>query len=229
MFFTPLIRVLAQTLWPAAGDVDDCWVLASLMAVNAVAPWLWLVNVTQFRTAAGNPDLPGPTPGGVAQAFKAMRSLYPQLAVTLATDWTSSKILATIKTNRPAYVSVKSGALPAALQFGYLGDHAVFVEYRAATGSAVASFYLGNPLAKAHSSPVAITAAALQKAMDAHTGGAKALIMPTVEAAFQTHPLLAGVVKDAVAKALAAVPIPPPAIPTPTPTKLGPGLYEVPA
>lgn len=199
--FSTLMRVLAQKLWPAAGDVDDCWVLATLMAIQASAPWLWLVNVTQFRTAAGKPDTTGPSAGGVADAYKAVRALYPQLAITLATDWTWAKVSATLKANRPAYLSVKAGLLPAALQFGFTGDHAVFVQYRNGT------FYLGNPLAKPHSAVVEITEATLQKAALAHTGGLKALFMPTVEAAFATHPLLAGVVKTAVAKALAAAPV----------------------
>jgi hypothetical protein len=187
--FAPLIRILSQKLWPAAGDVDDCWVLASLMAVIAVSPWSWPVNVTQFRAAAGDPDKPGPTPGGVNDAYRAVRKLYPNLAVTLATGWTAAKILAAIKTNRPAYISVKAGALPSNCQFGFTGNHAVMLMWRAATGTAPATLYLYNPLAPAYAGPITISEAAITKAMNAHTGGPAALIMPSVEDAFKTHPL----------------------------------------
>ena len=47
--------VFNQQRWPQAGDTDDCWAIADLMAVHSVAPWLPLPGITKYREAAEIP------------------------------------------------------------------------------------------------------------------------------------------------------------------------------
>lgn len=143
-------RILSQKNWPAAGDIDDCVVLADFMAIHCVAPWLWLPNVTQYRAAAGNPDDPtkgdGLTIGQSAAAFKA---LYPQLAITVI-DGTAawSTFAALVKANRPASLCVKSAAI--ATKNGVAVGHRVTVQVRGG------KWYMGNPIKAPHAAWVEI-------------------------------------------------------------------------
>ena len=67
--------VFNQQRWSQAGDTDDCWAIADLMAVHSVAPWLRLPGITKYRELAHNPRMPGPTPGNIAQPARAIRGL----------------------------------------------------------------------------------------------------------------------------------------------------------
>jgi hypothetical protein len=185
--------VFNQKRWPKAGDVDDCWCLADLMAVHGVAPWLRLPNITEFRAAAEKPDVQGvPNGGTVDDSFKAIRKLWPDLQVELVAGGTFATVLAAIKGGRPVSLSVLSGSLPAALQFGFTGAHRVCVYWNATDLKVL------NPLARPHSRSKVIEEAVLEKAANDHPPRhVDAVLMPTSEAAFRTHPLLQGAIDAA--------------------------------
>jgi hypothetical protein len=191
--------VFNQKRWPRAGDTDDCAVLADLMAVHGVAPWLRLPGVKKYRDAANRPDQPGPTPINVADSGRAIRTLYPKLGalIEVVQGVTFATFLVKLKAGHPASVSVSSGSLPPRLQFGFSADegHRVTVFWNGT------EIRLANPLARAHSRSKPITEAELKKAIDAHDlPNVHAVLMPTVEEAFGLHPLLSGVIDDAIAE-----------------------------
>jgi hypothetical protein len=196
MFAQFTTGVFNQKRWPGVGDTDDCWAIADLMAVHSVAPWLRLPNVPQYREKAGNPDLEGPTPGSVRQSARAIRALYPKFGelIEVVRDGTWDDVSAKIRAGHPASMSVHSGSLPASLQFGFGGNHRVAVFWNGE------HLRLANPLARAHSRSKRIAEEDLKGAVLAHPDpGVNCVLMPTVEAAFNLHPLLAGVIDEAVA------------------------------
>jgi hypothetical protein len=181
--------IFNQKAWPKAGDVDDCWVIADLMAIHGVAPWLRLPNVTVYRAAAGNPDKPGPTPGSVDQSAKAIRALYPKFGETIRVlkGLPFNEFIPMLKAGHPASIGVLSGKLPQDLQFGYAGPHRVAVFWN---GSEIR---LANPLARAHSRSRPVPEDVFHAAVKAHPLAAvHAVVMPSVEEAFLLHPLHPG-------------------------------------
>jgi hypothetical protein len=181
-----MIRVYAQRYWPGAGDVDDCWVLAAFMALHAVAPWLALPGVGRFRELAGKPDLPGPSGAVVDDAAKAIRALYPRLAIETSSTFSWPSFTNAVKSGRPASLTLRSGALPAALRYGFDGIHQVTVEW------ADDEWVLANPLDQPHSRGDAIAQKDLRAAVEGYRGDkVSAILMPTAAEAFTTHPLYA--------------------------------------
>lgn len=179
-------QVFNQKLWPQVGDYDDCWAVSDLMAVHSVAPWLSLPGMTAYRAAAGAPDDPNASKGGtVSQSVQAIKTLYPRLAIEFCAGWSWTNFIAKVKDGHPASVSLKSGLLPLALQYGFTGNHRVMVVWNGTTLKVL------NPLAKAHSKSVSISEADLQKAVLGYDVNkiVWAVLMPTVEQAFKTHPL----------------------------------------
>lgn len=179
--------VVNQVTWPKAGDVDDCWVCAVLGAVHACAPWEPLPNIRVFRAAAGNPDEPNKPDGGtIRQSAQAIRSLWPRIGALIQTsagEHTWSWLVSKMKgEGRPASIFVKSSELPKPYGFG--GLHAIAGVF---VGGA---WRISNPLAPAQSRWDAITANALERAVKAFPNpGVHAIVFPTVEEAFATHPL----------------------------------------
>ena len=181
--------VFSQSWWPGNGGrpYDDCWCLADMMAVHAVAPWLSLPSVVKYRKAAGNPDEPGiPDGGTIDQSAKAIRALWPKIGklikVLKADSW--AEFEAAITKDRTASLSVKSGSLPLSHQYGFKGTHRVCV------AKVDSGWLIANPLAPPHSYYRTISEAALQKAVrDYPAQGTYAIVMPSVAAAFKTHPL----------------------------------------
>lgn len=177
-------QVFSQKTWPAAGDIDDCWVVATLWCANAVAPWLYLHNVTEFRRAAGDPD-DGKTDGGrLDEIMLACDTLWPQLRVNpYRGSWKGLQAL--IDTGHPASVAVVAELLPPRLQFGFKGLHQV-VFFREA-----GRLKCMNPLAKDRSRPDFISYDDARAAARAFTtdGTVRAAVFPVERAAFQTHPL----------------------------------------
>jgi hypothetical protein len=191
--------VFNQKRWPRAGDPDECWMLADLMALHSVAPWLRLPSAKRYRAAAGNPDEEGPTPGTVRQSRIALETLYPTFrdVINVMKDEPFSEFLPELKSGRPASISVLSGALPGHLQFGFTGNHRVTVFW---TGEKIR---LANPLARAHSRSKVITEDELHTAVAAHPfPRVWCVLMPTLEQAFQRHPLLPGAIADAIESAI---------------------------
>ena len=182
------VGVFNQVHWPEAGDVDDCWCLADLMAVHAVAPWSALPGITAYRAAAGVPDQIGPTGGSISASAKAIRALYPGLAIEVSAnhELTWAAFMLGLTAHRAASLSVLSSALPAEHRYGFAGQHRVAV-------AITTELKLGNPLAPAHSKWKPISPTQLRIAVAAYPGGPNpnCILTPSVEDAFTTHPLYA--------------------------------------
>ena len=183
-----LIRqTFSQRTWPKVGDLDDCWLVSAIQCAHAVAPWLPLLDATEFRAHAGRPDRPGHVDGGNVDVILAgMRSAWPALAALstpLRGSWSWDRVLAAIKSGRPATVCVMSSKL--AHGYGHTGAHQVTYFHEPGVGLRVA-----NPLAPDRSTPTRIATAAARDAAFAYGNGKVfAILFPTVAAAFTTHPL----------------------------------------
>ena len=172
MFPNFTVGVFNQKRWPKTGDADECWMLADLMAIHSVAPWLRLPNAEDYRNAAGNPDIQGQPDGGtIDDSAKAIRKLWARNSAgdpgfgSLIEDWHGrpwDEFLAKVKLGHPASLSVLSGSLPPAMQFGFGGTHRVAVFF---DGDGLR---LANPLARAHSRSRRISDDSLRKAMRDH-------------------------------------------------------------
>lgn len=179
--------VFYQKSWPGwGGDADDCWVLADLMAVHAVAPWVSLPAVNEYRKDAGNPDDPGQDGGTIDQSYRGMYANWPKIArlakVLKGASWETFN--AAMTKDRVASVSVLSASLPPALKYGFNGNH------RVTFAKVDSGWYIANPLAPPHSRYRKITAAWVKKSvLDYPVPGVYAIVMPTVAQAFKTHPL----------------------------------------
>ena len=181
-----IFQVFSQTTWPGIGDIDDCWVLASLQAVHAVAPWLRLPGVKKFREEANRPDSPThPDPGDEHDMARALRRLYPDLPIEVVAGGDFPEFAAKVESGRPAALIVRSSDLPDDLQHGFKEIHAITVAFDDELGWVVA-----NPLAKAHSKPEQIKKNALAKAIDGFDKKrVHAVLMPAMEEALETNEL----------------------------------------
>lgn len=181
--------VMNQVVEPRAGDVDDCAALGTMMAVHAAAPWEPQPSIPRFRNAAGNPDNQGVPDGHtITECARAMKTLWPEIfALSIVSNGTMGKeeVLDRIRDERrPAMIFVRSSALPVAHRYGFAGLHSC------ATAWDGDEYRLANPLAKPQSAWKPIGRDELGDALRAMPGtGAKAIIMPTLEDAFRTHPL----------------------------------------
>lgn len=181
--------VINQATWPQAGDVDDCWAVAAMTALHACASWETLPSITKYREAAGNPDDPTRPDGGtIAQNAKAIRTLWPEIGQLITVSegrLTWLEFADKAKDERPACLFVRSGELPSEHQYGFAGLHAIAVVFIKGTG-----WKISNPLAPAQSRWKDIAGVAVERAAKAWPGKRiYAVLMPTVEDAFKTHPL----------------------------------------
>lgn len=199
--------VFSQRFWPGVGDIDDCWCLADMQAIDAVAPWLRKIGVPAYREAAGNPDQPGITGGTITQSARAIRTLYPTLgplirAISADDHLGWDTFLSIVKPARLAVsLSVMNGALPLSLRYStFTGGHRIAVQY---SGTGV-TWLLCNPLAQPHSKPDSIDQSQLRAAVTAYGAGVRAIIMPGSELAFATHPFYNNTFNGGVNAAIAA-------------------------
>lgn len=200
-------QVFNQKAWPGAGDVDDCWVISSIQAVNAALPWLSLPTVPTFREAAGKPDRPGQPDGGdIGDVVKGITQTFPVLAghlrVLKAVPWAA--LVAEIDAHRPVTLAVKSMYLPQRLQYNFGGYHQVTVAKQGER------YLFANPLAPDRSrwdvivSPIEIQEAVLRYGADtADKRCVYAVALPDDAEALRLHPLFKTEV-TAAATALAA-------------------------
>lgn len=153
--------VISQIGYPGAGDVDDCWVVATVWAAEASRPGIRHPTVTEYRRHAGDPD-DGVTDGGsLDEVVKGARGSWPSLDVTRwqSTAWDAFASL--VKAGRPASVALDSAKLPPHLRFGFYGKHQVGVAWDAVRKT----FVIANPLDKDGTPPKAISEAALRVAV----------------------------------------------------------------
>ncbi len=180
-----IFQVFSQTTWPGIGDVDDCWVLASMQAVHAVAPWLKLPGVKRFREEANRPDSPNrPDPGDEHDMARALGRLYPDLPIEVVDGGDFDGFADEVRSGRPAALIVGSKQLPNELQFGFKDIHAITVAFDDELG-----FVVANPLAKAHAKPIPIEKEDLRRAVKGFKPNVHAVLMPTMERALETNEL----------------------------------------
>jgi hypothetical protein len=177
-------QVFSQRTWPGAGDVDDCWVVSAIQCADAVAPWLTLLTVRQFRAHAGDPDDDVADGGNVADLVQGIGSAWPRLAplcTPVRGDRLWVDVLAAIKAGRPMSLCVSSAKLTH--QYGFSGLHQVTVFWDGI------SLRVANPLAADRSIPTRILGATLQAAAQAYGNGkVYGVLFPTQRQAFTTHP-----------------------------------------
>lgn len=191
--------VMSQELWPGAGDVDDCWCLAGMQAIDAVAPWVRMVGVKAYREAAGKPDTPGVPNGGTEHDIAAgLRKLYPAIPVEIIDGGAWDTFIAKGRAGRPAALLGLSGALPVAYRFGFSGIHAVTVAFEGG------EWLIANPLARPHSKPLPIPQSAIRAYVEGYQPKVHAVLMPTAADAFRRHPLYAEAIGHATLAATSA-------------------------
>lgn len=164
---TTVPPVLSQRTYPGAGDVDDCWVVATVWAAVASRPEIFQPSVPYFRARAHKPDLPGPSGGNIDDCFRGAVGSWPTLEPIV--KWVSASWEATgalIRAGNPCSVAVDSAHLPFRIRYGFLGKHQIGVMW------ANGKLYAANPLAIDGSAPVSITWTELRDAM-------AALVYPT--------------------------------------------------
>lgn len=154
-----LLPVLSQRTYPGAGDIDDCWCVASIWAAASSKPTIVYPTITTFRKYAEKPDLPGPTGGNIFDINKAADAIWPTLPNYLEVTSRYDDIKEHIKAGRPGTVSLDSAALPDRLQYNFIGKHQVGVQMIAD------KLYCMNPLAPANTTPGRISYAELEVAM----------------------------------------------------------------
>lgn len=162
-----------QATYPGAGDVDDCWVVATVWAATAFDPSVRQPTVPEFRKHAGDPDDGHLDGGSLAEVTRGARGSWADIA-TVSYDGPWSGFATRVKGGRSASLAVLSSKLPAHLRFGFRFAHQVGVVWDGKT------FLLANPLAPSGSQPKPITEAALKAAATAlpYGGNVRALLFP---------------------------------------------------
>lgn len=156
-----LRKNISQVGYPKAGDIDDCWLVATLTCLRNISPWLKLPDAQVFREAAGVPDRSGRSDGGTgADIARGLQELYPGLEWR-GTLFPFSYFKGLMKPGFVASVAVHSAYLPSALQYGFRGGHRIAVELLPD-----GTWIILNPLAKSGTAPQRISQAALRKAAE---------------------------------------------------------------
>lgn len=146
---------------PEAGDLDECWVYATIWAAVAADPGARVPTCTEFRKAAGDPDDGFMDGGSLDEIARASAVIWPhitQLRVEGKGDLTWDILSNHLAQGRPASLAVDSGDLPLRLRFGFYGSHQIGVRRQDA------SVYVANPLAAQGSAPLPATEAEVRKA-----------------------------------------------------------------
>jgi len=160
-----LPAVLSQIGYPGAGDIDDCWVVASVWAAKVADPHARQPSVPAFREDARNPDQPGPTGGDLNDVIRGSVRSWPYLTIAKysSTDWAAFERRLT--EGWSASLGVLSAELPVYLRFGFQGSHQVGVAFNAG------EFMVANPLARDGSRPLPCPMTQLRTAARKHGMG----------------------------------------------------------
>jgi len=151
---------LNQKVYPGVGDIDDCWVVATIWAVRrATHQNRNLPSCPTYRAAAGDPDDGYKDGGTVDEIVQANNRLYPQITdVKYAKQYGWTGFVGYLNKGYTASLAVRSSYLPRSLRYGFLGTHQIAVFKRAG------KFYIMNPLKPKGSAPTAISESALKTA-----------------------------------------------------------------
>jgi hypothetical protein len=156
-----VLPVLSQRSYPGVGDIDDCWVVATVWAAASSRPTIAYPTTTTFRRFAGVPDLPGPTGGNIDACNRGADACWPTLSNILVKSSNFATIQTLINEGRPASVSLNSAYLPARLRYNFYGLHQVGIHRPSRYGA----IYCMNPLAPGGTTPRTISWDELQLAM----------------------------------------------------------------
>jgi hypothetical protein len=201
-----IAQVASQRTWPRVGDIDDCWVLAWMMAQIACAPWLPWLDAATARKYAGDPD-DGVSDGnarGVDDMMTGIRAATPALAPLVGPirgSWTFGELLPRVKAGRIFAAAVMGSALP---QVYTTVPHQVVLFHEPGVG-----LRLADPMAPDRSEPYRIGTAAAERALYSYAGPGKVygVLFPSPAEAIRTHPLWpkdAGLTDDELAAAVLA-------------------------
>lgn len=160
-------KVLNQEVFPGAGNVDDCWVVATVWAAVAFRADIRRPDIPEFRRHAGNPDEQGIDDGGSRdQIVRGARGSWPGVRIEqYLGPWIGFRDK--VKAGRPASLGVDSGKLPRSMRFGFTGPHQIGVGWDPDR----ATFIVANPLARNGSRVLPIEAGDLRDAAKALFGG----------------------------------------------------------
>lgn len=151
---------LNQKVYPGVGDIDDCWVVATVWAIRHKTHQSQnLPNCKTYRAAAGDPDNGYKDGGTLDEITKANNRLYPHVAdVKYARQYGWAGLVALMNKGYTVSLAVRSAYLPRSLRYGFLGTHQVAAFKRNGR------FYIMNPLQPKGSAPTAISESALKTA-----------------------------------------------------------------
>jgi len=152
-----LLGCLNQEHWPGAGDVDDCWCVATIWAAACTDPAARRPSIPEFRRLAGDPDDGERDGGSLGEVIRGARAMWPHLAIRELDD-RFEEFLSSLKRGHIASVAVWSSRLPSYLQFGFRFAHQVGA---AADGG---ELVIMNPLARQGSRPLVISETMLRAA-----------------------------------------------------------------
>lgn len=149
MAFSSIDYALSQVTYPGAGDVDDCWVVATIHAARrSLGAQMLMPTVPEFRAAAGNPDDPNASDGGtLTQIMEAVPKLWPQLGVRRYGSRDTADFESYLRHGWTASLAVLSSGLPLSMQHGFKGSHQVSVFY------VDGAYWLMNPLQRSGDAP----------------------------------------------------------------------------
>lgn len=153
-------KALNQKVYPGVGDIDDCWVVATIWAIRRETHQSQnLPNCKVFRAAAGDPDDGNKDGGTLGEIGQAVDRLYPHVAdIRYSKQYGWAGFVALLNKGFTASLAVRSSYLPRALRYGFLGTHQIAV-YKAG-----GRFYIMNPLQPQGSAPTPISESALKTA-----------------------------------------------------------------
>lgn len=112
---------ISQVGYPGAGDIDDCWVVATIWGAIASRPTVAAPSCTVARAWAGDPDDGHQDGGSIVECMAIADRLVPG---AFAYRGSSFDVLdRMVLAGQPASVALRSGSLPTRLRFGFTGPH----------------------------------------------------------------------------------------------------------
>jgi len=160
-----LPNTISQIGYLGAGDIDDCWCVATIWAAKAAGVPDWHVSVTEYRHWARNPDRPGSTGGTLDHVIRGARGCWPNAKVRRYRSTSWDGFISLLKAGWIGSLAVRCSALPLRLQYHYKLLHQVGVAYHNG------KYYIADPLAPNGSRPKEITGAEMRKAARGFVGG----------------------------------------------------------
>lgn len=148
---------ISQIGYPGAGDIDDCWIVATVWAAIASDGDTTAPSATLARVWAGDPDDGHQDGGSLDETYAVARRLNRDAVRWESFDFDPFDAL--LRAGRPASCAVRSSSLPSALRFGFYGLHqigGIYVNGR---------YYIMNPLDRSGRDVRPIARADLRRAM----------------------------------------------------------------